>query len=354
MSQASRSHALTATRHRLQVARFIAVHVLGAQDMPGPTDDEWCGSCGGDGEHPERVGFDALETGPVVRCDACAGSGSKREQIAAVLMSGRSSFGISPRFDVHAAREAARATRGRVGRRVLAALDGLQSECQALTCAQRRSTGWAERECPDCHSTGHNIRGVLQAIEWSPAIRRRCLDAHLARVHDEVMRDCWLDDLDRDVWADAFRMSRTQARGRPRGEHRQRRSNFSVFLADDWPEGSTLDERITARCESWVYTKDGPRSHLPRWRRGELKHAAQREARRLTAEVSGLDLRDSALSASDAAAAVNAMSGDQRSRADGDAAFALALAQMATRDHGGSVQVGVPTTISDVSPTGVS
>jgi hypothetical protein len=193
----------------------------------------------------------------------------------------------------------------RLGRRLLAALEGQPSECQGCrgpgsvplgtTVAdvrggvvtvhaglrvefvtiqglsvvghdgQRReaSLGAADvSPCDDCHGTGHNLHGVLPPVEDSPQVIRAAVEAvlyapgraaaaPLDRVYDRNRRA--IEQRTEQEW-------RALTRVVPRGEHR-------------YSTGDRLEVRMLAR--GWA----GPYSRLPRWRRGEIKHAEQRRAR---------------------------------------------------------------------------
>jgi hypothetical protein len=176
----------------------------------------------------------------------------------------------------------------RLGRAILRALEGQPSECRA--CSRWgpvvRAPNWMPAECPDCRGTRHNLRGTLPPVEWSPAVRRRAMDCFYGRDAGWTRHGVgWLFDAYKagresdwtlrrphatDEPGDPVRDVRTRVV--PRGEHRDRRSNFSPWLFENWAEKSTLDERITARAESGFYARE----RLPRWRRGELRHAAAR------------------------------------------------------------------------------
>lgn len=205
--------------------------------------------------------------------------------------------------------------RVRLARRVLAALGGQPSECNGCDGKAKR---WAPRSgpvpCPDCRGTGHNLRGTLPPLRPTPPLRRRRADQGLDE--DGVRVDeTWLDDpalvgemapgwallskpmRESSVGLDRlFRIERELAEGKelaeretiawpetrvvPRGEHRPMET----------AHGASLDARITARglrrdgfpkrgCPPEVCSEQYPRR--PRWRRGELRHAKLRAARRL-------------------------------------------------------------------------
>jgi hypothetical protein len=104
----------------------------------------------------------------------------------------------------------------RLGRAILRALEGQPSECQADGCdggylraverfgddgpdeivSRFAAAGWntvtnrrekivrVRHYCPDCHGTGHNLRGTLPPVEWSPAVRRRAMDCFDGRASE--------------------------------------------------------------------------------------------------------------------------------------------------------------------------
>lgn len=274
-------------------------------------------------------------------------------------------------FDVHAARKSAQSlidsatvradlhySRGRVqaaqaqdgairlGRAVLRALAGQPSECGCCVAAPSScmvvtasgSREWVSKgqrvvfvtdaaealrtattlgalvdaNCPTCHGTGHNLRGVLPAIEWSPQVRRKVREAEIARGESNQQRDGWTHtisvpallalytDLARDwcppnhkgAWSPLsgfarlarterrltmklpplradFRVGRLDTRVVPRGEHRNDLEPGSV----SWmPRESPILWQHNGRVRM--------RYLAPRWRRGEREHDGRRLLRR--------------------------------------------------------------------------
>ena len=141
--------------------------------------------------------------------------------------------------------------------------------------------GDADPLCLDCRGTGHNLRGVLPAVECSAQLRARAADsarhgagAHVAngQVHAAPW---WLPFARRDDWGPWHRPTRVV----PRGEHRETGARSAEH---------NLDQRISERMwdvwgDDWHLVPlppghSGPRRRVrktatPRWRRGELRHA---------------------------------------------------------------------------------
>lgn len=143
-----------------------------------------------------------------VRCEACEGRGRTRGCERCV-------HGIAPDVDAdgrelaggercrscprckpckgrgyvkHPKREAAAANGGahliRMGQRLLEAIEGQPSECQACHGLGERYVVHApddidSHECPDCHGTGHNLAGALPAFVFP----RETNDAHVLAYH---------------------------------------------------------------------------------------------------------------------------------------------------------------------------
>jgi len=166
----------------------------------------------------------------------------------------------------------------RLGSRLLAALEGQPSECQACrgrgkrmhrtpTVAMMGPTAPHFGPCEDCRGTGHNLAGVLAPIDWPmPVLRHACdVDVH----HRPGQRESWIETVI-DATGLADPSLHFDTRSVPRGEHRRVTSFCRPALMwtlgedpKDWP---TLDERITARGLSYAI----PHDRLPRWRRGEF------------------------------------------------------------------------------------
>jgi hypothetical protein len=186
-------------------------------------------------------------------------------------------------------------TLARLGRDLLAALEGQPSECQARGCHGGRLnsepliqvTHDALPPCPDCHGTGHNLRGVLPAVEVPAARRRKGYEARRGQVRPETPQLAqWCQDLyeaGRDfgwTYLAPHRADRqhgedrtTETRVVPRGEHRTKTLLGGGGL---YPHERYSAERVEAL--------------LPRWRRGEIEHDRKQAERRLRAEY----LRDQA------------------------------------------------------------
>ena len=229
-------------------------------------------------------------------------------------------------FDVHAVKEFAESVllgeaqdpystgRRKVARRLLAATEGQPSKCPTPEChsgrwlsaeaIDRRARGQPchpAEDCPDCKGTGHNLRGTLPPIEWSPAI--------VVAVADCIRHDSPPNPGPRHRWTWLAYGGHASLRARvdmlvnpgrtschtrvcPRGWHRA-----IIFI--QCPRGASQEYRGHTRiCRGWPLVAwlgrlssggMGPHRHdahvhawrswtLPRWRRGELKHARrQRE-----------------------------------------------------------------------------
>ncbi len=139
-------------------------------------------------------------------------------------------------------------------------------------------------QCPNCHSTGHNLRGDLPPLEWSPAVRRKAIDSELARGEVNQQRDSWTFAIFCSLATLRIARQGTGAivrdnstRTVPRGEHR--RGNDPVVPSS----------RVSGYGPyRWCPPSNGVRhtpddgfapvlAYAPRWRRGELKHARRAE-----------------------------------------------------------------------------
>jgi hypothetical protein len=174
-----------------------------------------------------------------VTCSECKGSGTTR--LCVVLYPGDSLDQPCPTCRASGKVEGPRPQPGdsqiRMGRRLLAALDGQRSECQACigpsatietaTATVRRiaathdgpvqvrthpeaisrlrytqfgeadvsclswisarydATFVVDRRPPCCHGTGHNLGGVLPEIEWPAVVRRKAIDGYRVASPDE-------------------------------------------------------------------------------------------------------------------------------------------------------------------------
>jgi hypothetical protein len=179
----------------------------------------------------------------------------------------------------------------RLGRRLLAALEGQPSECQR--CEGRAWTGSAwqvppsQRPCPDCHGTGHNLHGVLPPVRDSEQAVVKAADAFRTASRDSRGRSelvaAWQGEvINRDRRRINLAMSKP-TRVVPRGEHRNEQRMLGAWLPGRNVAHRlrpNLDGRIESRMSLNGFRNDFcDHAKLPRWRRGELKHAEQRRAR---------------------------------------------------------------------------
>jgi hypothetical protein len=161
-----------------------------------------------------------------------------------------------------------------VGRRLLAALEGQPDECQSPRCEKgRREYSVISGPCTICNGTGHNLRGVLSPVV-SPAIRRKVADATAQLDHAQRWDGtCWVDTMAKMMpfgWARLLQAMpgdkepelHAQWRVVPRGEHRDLTQTGDSSL---YPHDRYATDQVDAM--------------LPRWRRGELRHAQQRRER---------------------------------------------------------------------------
>ena len=168
--------------------------------------------------------------------------------------------------------------RARVARRVLDALEGQPSECEACGGAELRWNREARvlAECLDCRGSGHNLRGVLPAVkldEWDKA-RTMATLADGARLARERPWPRWAEHLgitreQVEAWvaerADPDEPDRTRAesgvtRVVPRGEHR-------------------VDPDLQPPTAGYTDEAERDLALMPRWRRGELRHAELRRSK---------------------------------------------------------------------------
>lgn len=183
----------------------------------------------------------------------------------------------------------------RMGQRLLDALAGQPSECVRCT---GNSAGhgrlWVSardgngtRDCPDCRGTGRNLAGVLPGLEWSPAVRRKVSDSvHAAQGAGLFGAELSADDPRWNGWTwqvgAPFGIHITEdTRTVPRGEHRLPLTGLVAVrlmaaLLRAGRELPSVDLRINGRGDDFA---DLVGSRLPRWRRGELRHAEQRRQR---------------------------------------------------------------------------
>lgn len=178
----------------------------------------------------------------------------------------------------------------RLGRRLLAALEGQPSECQRCEGVEQ----WAKVHpsveplhrdhagrllgCPDCRGTGHNLAGVLPPVAYPAVAIAKAMDGYR------------VPDLEDEPAADS-------PRGRTRAAQREVMS--ARLLTDSRNSERLADTRVVPRGQhrnldghrdsdafmsgGWTLPAKGdlqPDEHLPRWRRGEIKHAEQRRRRR--------------------------------------------------------------------------
>jgi hypothetical protein len=172
----------------------------------------------------------------------------------------------------------------RVGRRLLAALEGQPDECLGWCWSGDSSPGAVPvKDCPDCHGTGHNLRGVMPEVEVTPAMMAKCAEAWPLESQTGGALQPWARALGItraavDAWALARMRSpgkpHTSTRVVPRGEHRE--SGDEARRCLDWtPQpGENAADRNTY---AWRCT--------PRWRRGELFHDKQRREREWITEA---------------------------------------------------------------------
>jgi hypothetical protein len=130
--------------------------------------------------------------------------------------------------------------------------------------------------CNDCRGTGHNLAGVLPPVEPPAAEHRKVHDsAGSARFEDHP--EAWT--FGRDYEGTLLTSQREHGecactRSVPRGQHR---SNDDLGPGFAIGQGSTLDERITAKgwqpSPWWRPFGMSDSRSAPRWRRGELRHA---------------------------------------------------------------------------------
>jgi hypothetical protein len=183
--------------------------------------------------------------------------------------------------------------RARTAQRLLDTLDGRcpwapsaaaqPSECRRCrgdgrkheACLQDRPTPLVRGKCPDCHGTGHNLAGVLPPVEWSPAVRRKVADGY-ARPLDAPDQS-WDERLADELSESRPGFAGLATRVVPRGEHHDE----SEVGERGWAPPSTVSDRWYSGDEMVE-----PRGSLvPRWRRGELKHAEQRRVRQANAAM---------------------------------------------------------------------
>jgi len=308
MSSLASREARAAERHREQVARAIVD--AGAYSHPATGEFAHCRPIVVErllaGSH-----FDvarAREYGERLLCLALVRSGT--EQAAILDDWTQSSGGLLPATASPLKPYGHGLAFARIGLRLFAALEGQPSECQAgcdegrvwadgVRCryesesdaqeavqrweqyGQRglvgedpgRLLGWhatssQRADCPDCHGTGHNLHGVLPPVRDSEHVIRSVADGLAATLRagsGQLLSSHQADVYDRNrERIDAGMVTRVV----PRGEHRHRRA-----------QSESLDERITERWRSPTSTIAFNTTRLPRWRRGELKHAEQRRDR---------------------------------------------------------------------------
>lgn len=200
----------------------------------------------------------------------------------------------------------------RLGRRLLAALEGQPSECRAFGCMRGQelfegSDGVDHvRACPTCRGTGHNLGGVLPAVGDSEATIIAVADAIrtlAGRVTAEDARRAALATLSpsqHEVYlrsteqVEARLASRTRAVAR--GQHRTASSDeppgaITGMRVDIATQGYQVGDLI--RVQGYGVGRWAPRSTerarreagkqredlMPHWRRGELRHSEQRRER---------------------------------------------------------------------------
>lgn len=158
--------------------------------------------------------------------------------------------------------------------------------------------------CGPCRGTGHNLAGALPPIECSPAVHRKIHDSHLGHGFD-AHPEAWTYGRDSEgtLLSPHPDGADTRTRVVPRGEHRmaddpnEPPGAFVGMRADVAGQGYEVGDRIRVRGygygrwaprstvrdrRAWVAHVGGkgpPESLMPRWRRGELRHAEQRRER---------------------------------------------------------------------------
>lgn len=171
-----------------------------------------------------------------------------------------------------------------MGKRLLAALDGQPSECQAPHC---EGVGWYWGDavgdhvtdnrytCNACRGTGHNLAGVLPPIEWSPVVRRRAIDGYrvsgllAARIRQpsQDMQRSIIDAGIQILTATSQPARLADTRSVPRGQHRALESaDMAAAIGRCFP-------RRPPRADSraWLWT---PRTQIGE---AELRDALARE-----------------------------------------------------------------------------
>ena len=181
----------------------------------------------------------------------------------------------------------------RLGQHILDALEGQPGGCQADGC-ERGHLEWGGEinpVCLACNGSGHNLRGTLPPIEWSPAVVVAVADCIR---HDSPPRPrssprwTWVLYHEHEglrARVDALvDPGRTVCRTRvcPRGEHRR-------HVPDIGPNGRKLHDIHMGEHEVTIALVQSDQhdahirarrySRLPRWRRGELEHARTRSQR---------------------------------------------------------------------------
>jgi len=306
VSQSSRARVKSLLNGRLGVAKMIVSE--GFAIRHGRSWPAW--DCTGDRPGPSLY----LETFDVhaakefaeglmlgLKCKACSGQGWWSQKPGDCDACRGSGLALDP-YNVG---------RRKVACRLLAAIEGQPTECQREDCDGGRlpgpfgetmaaelsraltggspvvtvtsnDDGGVDVGCPDCKGSGHNLRGTLPPIEWSPAVVIAVADSVSAGSAPRDGREAWTRDLYCEL---QFRVAeialpneplasgRNRSRVCPRGEHRHTSHH------DGW-RGLTPDQRINAKYWNSI---DNPGKPLaPRWHLGRIKHAHQRRARNAT------------------------------------------------------------------------
>ena len=224
--------------------------------------------------------------------------------------------------------------RAKLGRSILAALEGQPSECQTVGCVGRRvvsthgtpgqpfvlegtwdlprdhhgqvnGDGTFEiiHQCRECHGTGHNLRGVLPAWEPSKSLHRRALEHETHDLHSPNARESWVRTLADDyqmpagpnqgipigsVWLSKWNNERGKNIHTPdtrvvdRGEHRWE-PTADIDHDGDTPlmdqvrsframrDCANHSEQHDVHARAWAQRRTWSKSQ-----RGELRHAEQR------------------------------------------------------------------------------
>ena len=318
MSQASRSKVRARARHREQVARLIGQAGAWCITPPGPVSAagsmrlakrETFFDVAAARELGERMVSDgealALERVPFVGWCMSRGLGpDNRERGAFVSVDDDCQWISHEEWDRRGNPQPAIGFAGEVGIPLRGGFPGkLAREWQRMGGRRNVAHGAELRRMgqrlldalagqpSECHGTGHNLRGVLPPLVLSAQLQRRVVDAYQGAA---AGGECWTQQLfdtapvfEHDAggsyWTGARcadGVSLAMTRTVPRGEHRQPLTGLVAVrlmsaLRRAGRELPSVDLRINGRGDDFADLVD---SRLPRWRRGELRHAEQRRA----------------------------------------------------------------------------